>query len=56
MHWENTDYPFYEHAIYFPECIYLNYVKGKQFVKDFQQTHLENNKRGAATTRLFFPM
>jgi hypothetical protein len=54
MDWQHIDYPFYEHSIYYPHCFYLNYVKGKRFVKDCQQIHMENNRDTA--TRLVFPM
>lgn len=31
--WDDTDEPWEQHAIWYPECVYLNLVKGSDFVK-----------------------
>jgi hypothetical protein len=31
--WEATDDPWAEHAKFFPYCVFLNYVKGHEFIR-----------------------
>lgn len=36
--WEPTDIPWEQHALWFPNCAYLQLVKGREFVRTVQQS------------------
>jgi hypothetical protein len=31
--WKETDEPWSEHAAWFPKCLYVNHIKGMQFIR-----------------------
>src|SRR5215510_3766200 len=35
--WQLCDNPYFEHAVYFPYCIYLNYTRGKSYIRECLQ-------------------
>jgi hypothetical protein len=36
MKWEETDEPWSEDAAWFPTCLYVNHIKGMQFIQQCQ--------------------
>jgi len=36
--WRTTDDPFAEHARWYPDCVYVRYVKGEAFVRACQKS------------------
>ncbi|XP_053386182.1 baculoviral IAP repeat-containing protein 3-like [Mercenaria mercenaria] len=46
--WSSGDDPIKEHATYFPNCAYINQLKGPDYVKSQQQNHNRNEPVGAA--------
>ena len=32
--WQSSDIPFEEHARWYPTCVYLNFIKGPQYVRE----------------------
>jgi hypothetical protein len=35
--WEESDEPCTEHARWHPNCLYVTYIKGKQFIQKFRR-------------------
>ncbi|XP_045180490.1 baculoviral IAP repeat-containing protein 7-B-like isoform X2 [Mercenaria mercenaria] len=46
--WSIGDDPCREHATYFPNCDYINQLKGRDYVKALQQTRQNSQSAGAA--------
>ena len=36
--WRTTDDPFVEHARWYPNCVFVRYIKGEQFIRDCQKS------------------
>lgn len=43
--WQPQDVPFEEHAIFYPHCIYVQYVKGRAFIRDCQKLFQEREMK-----------
>jgi len=37
--WRTTDEPFAEHARWYPNCVFVRYIKGEEFIRDCQKSH-----------------
>ena len=37
--WRNIDDPFVEHARWYPNCVFVRYIKGEEFIRDCHKSH-----------------